>query len=158
MDVAYASFPVFGDAFSRPSTAEEQQFQAYFLDRLKLVGDVAVTVAAHKFLVAGKLFSTSFKLAPGVLKIDTLFLPFTVFVERPGVLHLALDVAFYKGEQAFQALADANARARQWLSQVDRQTLLNAIGADAFNLLTEGGTQTSLFAEVEMPPAWLTDP
>jgi hypothetical protein len=158
VDVAFASFPVFGDAFSRPTQAEQDQFQAYWLDRLNLVGEVAVPAIVGRFLVAGRLFSTSFKVLPGAMKIDPLFIPFTLSAETPGILHLTADLAFYKGWDAYKALADANSKARQWLSQVDRQTLINALGAQAYDLLTKGGTQTTLFAEVEMPPAWLTDP
>lgn len=158
MDVGFAPLPVFGDAFSRPSTAEQQQFQAYFLDRLKLVGDVAVGFAVGRVLVAGRILSTSFKLAPATMKADTLFLPFTLFVETPGVLHLALDVGFYKGVETYKALADATARAREWLKQVDAGTLQQLLGAAAFKLLTQGNLTTSILAEVEVPPVWLNDP
>lgn len=158
MDVSFASFPVFGDAFSRPSTAEQQQFQAYFLDRLKLVGDVAVGFATARVLVAGRIFSTSFRLAPATMKADTLFLPFSLFVDTPGVLHLALDVGFYKGVETYKALADATSRVEQWLKQVDAASLQQLLGADAFRLLTQGSLSTSILAEVEVPPVWLNDP
>lgn len=159
MDVKFASFPVFGGfAFQSDAIQAGKDFQAYWLDRLGLVGDVAVTAAIGRFVAAGRIFSTSFKLAPGVAKLDTLYIPFTLFVEKPGFLHLALDVGFYKGVHVFNALKDATARAEAWLKTLNTQTLLNALGADAYNLLTSGGTITNILADVEMPPAWLIDP
>lgn len=158
MDFTFDPTPILDFLAPGRNKPDAVAFRAYIGKRLELIGDVAIPAAAFRFFTAGRLFSTSFKLAPATMKIDTLFLPFSLFVERPGLLHLSLDVAFYKGVQTYSALEDAYRRARQWLTIVDRETLKNSLGPAAYDELTQGGALTQLVADVEMPPAWLTDP
>lgn len=158
MDFSFDPTPILDFIAPNRNAPDAVRFRAYVAKRFELIGDVALPAAVFRFAAAGRLFSTSCKLAPGTMKIDTLYLPFTLFVEKPGLLHLSLDVAFYKGVQAYTALEDAYQRAREWLKIVDRQTLENSLGPGAFNELTQGGAIQNIVAVAEMPPAWLTDP
>lgn len=126
---------------------------------LETAGNFALVGAGGALLQRGKTFATSFKLLPTLPQSAKLLLPFSIWVEQPGVLHLALDVIFYKGTgPAFEWTESQYKAAREWFEKVDEAGLVQAIGRVAFDQLTGGGAITDLRAIFEMPPAWLTDP
>jgi hypothetical protein len=118
----------------------------------------AVFAAGARFVAKGTLAAYSFKMTPrpSLVKFS---LPFTIAVAQPGVLHLVLDVGFYKGgDLAFGVIDDAYRRLDDWLHRVDEAALRQQLGPFDFDRLTSGGLITNITALVEMPPAWLTDP
>ena len=125
---------------------------------LETAGNFALLGAGAQFARIGRVFSTSFKFHP-LPTITKLALPFTVTAANPGVIHLALDVAFYKGTgPAFEILKDQYQRLNDWLTGMDRESLMNALGEIDFQRVTNGGVNTEIRVIVEMPPAWLIDP
>lgn len=132
----------------------------YWLYWAEQIGNVALPAAGGRFLQAGRLFSTSFRFKPSPLPLGVkLALPFSIVVQQPGLLHLALDVAWYKGTgPAFAWTQEQYKLLMDWINNVDRASVENAIGPAAFDELTNGGKESQIRVIVEMPPAWLTDP
>jgi hypothetical protein len=158
MDVGFVAGPVFGEAATGWNSESARSFRAYWLKKLEAFGNVAVAASAARVLVAGKLGAFRFTLDKTLSKLTALSIPFGLAVEKPGLLHLILDVGFYKGTQVYSALTDAYRLAKDWIGTVDRASLEQIIGVAAFELLTAGRTITSILAEVEVPPVWLADP
>lgn len=155
MDFTLAPPPTIREAF------------AEFMAKLKLddphtwintVADHAVVLMSGSFLARGSVFARSFKLQPGIPKAAALVAPFTLIVREPGIIHVLLDLSFYKGVQAFHALEDAHRRLNDWLARVDEESLRNAVGAAAYAELVRGGGARDLVAVVEVPPMWIADP
>lgn len=125
-------------------------------------GWVAIAASGHGVLTRGALFSTSFKVRTGLSKLAGFVVPFGVFVERPGVLHLALDALFYKGPQAakpaFEFIDEQYRLIRDWLDNVDEAGLLSALGPAKYAELTANGTVKDVTVVGVVAPAWLSDP
>jgi hypothetical protein len=130
------------------------KFQTY----VNTVADHALVFVAGRFIAAGRVAATSFQLVPGLSKQTLLVLPFSIAVRQPGLLHVALDTAFYKAHDVFHVLDDAYRRYVEWLRTVSREELISAVGKDAYDILTEGGTRSRLLAEFIVPPNWIADP
>lgn len=155
MDVTISPGPVL--AYSPP--ADGGHFITDYHWWLETLGNFALLGSGGAVFQRGRIFSTSFKLHPALSKAATLVLPFGIFVEKPGLLHFALDVGFYKGAKpAFELIDSQYRQLREWLDTVDEQSLLNALGPAGYDLLTAAGTVKNINVIVEMPPAWLTDP
>ena len=138
-----------------------------FLDRLELlsyrtyldtISNFALVGVAGRFIAAGRFAATSFKLQSGLSKAAFAVVPFTLAVKAPGVLHVVLDTAFYKAHDVFIVLDDAYRRYVDWLRSVTREELINSLGPEAYDVLTQGGSLTHVRAELTMPAAWLLDP
>lgn len=124
----------------------------------QVAGNWSLFAAGSAFISRGSLLAYSFKYRPNST-LAKLSLPFSVGVEQPGVLHLVLDVAWYKGTGfALEVIQDAYKKLEEWFASVDEATIRQYVGAADFAKLTNGGTLTTLTALVEIPPVWLADP
>jgi hypothetical protein len=157
MDFSFGPPPKVREAFS----GFLNQATASWSDWLEWAGDTALLASANRVATAKNILSYSFTLRPGVSKLAAaLAVPSGLAVESPGVLHLVVDFAWYKGLSpfAFDYIKQQYALLRAWLDTVDAGALEVALGKGAFDLLTGNGTIGQINAVVLVPPMWLTDP
>lgn len=125
---------------------------------LETGGNFALLGAGATFFQRGKTLAYSFKFRPGTTYTKWV-LPFTITVQQPGLLHVAIDVAFYKGTgPAFEYISDQFKKLQEWIAAGDADSVKQAIGPAAFDELTKGGALTEVRVIFDTPPAWLTDP